>query len=239
MKRRNYRNNLKFITHGFSTCRENACALVEASKVLLDRGYHAQALSLSVLALEELGKLSFVDGLLFAKSNDYKAEAFTKSLKNHSHKLSALSLFSFLLLNIARTDPRFTNEVTFKKAFVIGIADLRDRGNVVFSLTNSKDFSGLDKWKQAGFYSQLSNNVFVKPSDAVSVELAESVYMFAWRATSTLDYLLSNGNLERYIKLAKKMRTKMSEDDHNSAGRLAEQIVNDLFSFEDNESSQE
>lgn len=45
------------------------------------------ALSLAVLALEELAKLHAIDGLLFAKKDDHKVEIFKKSLRSHSENL--------------------------------------------------------------------------------------------------------------------------------------------------------
>src|SRR5438105_12087331 len=101
MNKRPYRNNLEFVEEGFSACWKNSTDLVNAAKVLLDSGFHGHALSLSVLALEELGKLFCIDGLLFARGEDHKGEAYVKSLKSHSLKLSALSLLPLLLQRIA------------------------------------------------------------------------------------------------------------------------------------------
>src|SRR6266851_5564071 len=75
---RKYRNSLEFIERGFQACWHNAQDLVLASKKLIDGELHAPALSLAVLALEELAKLCAIDGLLFARHDDHKSEAFFK-----------------------------------------------------------------------------------------------------------------------------------------------------------------
>jgi len=78
-----YRNKLEFVESAFEACWKNTNDLIAAAKLLLDKGLHGIALSTAVLALEELGKLFCIDGLLFARSDYYKAEAYAKSLKSH------------------------------------------------------------------------------------------------------------------------------------------------------------
>jgi AbiV family abortive infection protein len=103
---RNYRANLAFVEAAFRACWGNAQDLVKGAKLLLDNGLHAQALSLSVLALEELGKLFCIDGLLFARTDDHKVAAFAKSLRSHALKLEAILMFPLFLGRIAAVDPR-------------------------------------------------------------------------------------------------------------------------------------
>ena len=107
MSKRNYRNNLEFVEASFTACWHNAQDLIKGAKVLLDNSLPAPALSLSVLALEELGKLFCIGGLLYARTDDDKAKAFAKSLKNHSIKLSAFEIFPALLGDIASADPGY------------------------------------------------------------------------------------------------------------------------------------
>ena len=236
MVRRHYRNSLDFVADAFRACWKNAQDLVNEAKLLLDHGHKARALSLSVLALEELGKLFCADGLLYARPDDHKAKAFAKSLKSHAAKLSALELLPLLLKNISSVDPRYNTEKRFIQAVVISAKDLKERGNAVFDLLDdSEGFSKLDHWKQVGFYSQPLENSFITPNEAVSKEIAEAVYMLAWRATTTLDFLLKNGNLKRYIDVAREIRGKMSEEQHEAVSKAGEQLANLLFPAEDTE----
>jgi AbiV family abortive infection protein len=229
VSKRNYRANLAFVESAFEACWRNAQDLVSGAKLLLDNERHAQALSLSVLALEELGKLFCIDGLLFARTDDHKAEAFAKSLKSHSVKLDALVLFPLLLGNLASVDPRYRTEARFAQALAISITDLKNRGNVVFSMLVNASFRSLDRWKQTGFYAQPTGNTFIAPASAVTPEVANSVYELAWRAETTLDFVLKGGNLKRYINSARAARAKLTEADHQKLEEMGEAMFVALF----------
>ena len=229
MAKRNYRANLDFIAEAFTASLENAEELVSAAKALGDSGHHATMLSLSVLALEELGKLFCIDGLLFARADDFKAKTFSKALKSHSVKLNAVELLPLLMLNIARTDPRYESEGRFKKALNVSAIDLNARGNTVLELLAGNGFQRLDEWKQFGFYSQPRGDTFVKPSVAVSKEISEAVYMLAWRSVTTLSFLFKEEGLKRYIGHAVEIRARLSEADHMKLQEEAANTVDDLF----------
>lgn len=237
MARRNYRNSLDFVADAFRACWENARNLVTEAKLLSEHGHKARALSLSVLALEEIGKLFCADGLLYARPDDHKAKAFAKSLKSHAAKLSALELLPLLLMNISSVDPRYSSEKRFMQAVVISVQDLKGRGNAVFDLLDDEGFTKLDHWKQVGFYSQPLDNCFITPNDAVKSEIAEAVFMLAWRATTTLDFLLKDGNLDRYIDVARSVRAKMSEEQHAAMSAAGEELANLLFPVEEEEAN--
>jgi len=229
MAKRNYRANLEFVESAFAACWRNAQDLVKGAKLLLDNDLHAQALSLSVLALEELGKLFCIDGLLYAHTGDDKADIFAKSLRNHAVKLDALTLFPALLGHIASVDPRYGTEPPFGQALVISIEDLQARGNAVLSLSRDQSFQTLDQWKQSGFYAQPQGNEFLAPASAVDSKLAQAVYNLAWRASSTLDFLFKQGNLERYTGNARSLRAKLTEADHQKIENAGRRVFEALF----------
>jgi len=104
--KRGYRNDLEFVEAGFRACWQNANDLIAGSKSLMQQGFHAPALSLAVLALEEVGKMCATDGLLFARPDDDKSKRFGKSQRDHDTKLGALSLIALFISNISRVDPR-------------------------------------------------------------------------------------------------------------------------------------
>ena len=78
------------------------------------------------------------------------------------------------------------------------------------------NFASLDSWKQRGFlvHEMSQQQQFVAPHDAVQPSLAKAVHHLAWRATTTLDFILKNGNLERYIENARSVRAALSEEQH-------------------------
>lgn len=239
MNKRNYRNTLNFITDGFRASWGNAQDLVGASKILLDSGFHAQSLSLSVLALEELGKLFCLDGLLFAKEDEPKVKKFKKSLRDHSTKLSAFELFPLFLKNIASQDPRFEVEHKFRKALDISINDLLRLGNNVLDLINEDTFHSLDALKQAGFYAHPNEitNIFLKPSQVINKDLALAIYELSWRASTTLDFLFKNDGLEKYIAKVEQFRSNLSEEDHQKLTQMAEELLKNQDQIDDQNSS--
>ena len=234
MKKQRYRNKLDFVEDAFQACWTNANDLIEAAKLLLDNELHGVALSMSVLAIEELGKLFCIDGLLFARSDDDKAKAYAKSLKRHSTKLSSFTLISFLLGNIAQVDPRLKSDPKFAQAIAISINDLKIKGNKVFDLLPNFSFQDLNSLKQQGFYAQPYGNVFKSPNKALTREVSQEIYELAWSAVTTLDFLLKDGNLQRYIKNARSIRGALTEEKHNELKEQAKHLSEMIFAT-DNE----
>lgn len=229
MKPRAYRNSLDFVKSAIAACRDSARDLVSSAKVLLDAGQHAQALSLSVLALEEMGKLCSVDGLLLAQPKDYKSDAFGKSLKSHSAKLNAVMMLPRFIEAIATIDSRYKTKPAFKQAVAIGVSDLKSRGLALMKVLSADNFQPLDKLKQEGFYTHLSGNGLVLPRDAVKSEVAIAVHGLAWRISSTIDFVLDDSSLERYMNFAAQIRREMSEVDFIFVDIESDKYLRQLF----------
>jgi hypothetical protein len=67
------------------------------------------------------------------------------------------------------------------------------------------------------------------PKDAIERDLAQCVYHLAWRATTTLDFLLKDGNLERYIERARGIRANLTEAQHQQLERMGAEEFKRLF----------
>ena len=237
--KRAYRNTLDYVESGFRACWRNAQDLVWASKSLLDSGFHAPVLSLAVLALEELGKLYYIDGLLFARHNDHKAATFAKASTSHSLKLTVFELFPLLLGNLSRADPRYGKEQSFALALAISLQNLKEDGKSVMMSLENGDFLGLDRWKQKGFYVRAADKGFIAPRDGVDPDFVKSVYRLAWRATTTLDFLLKGGNLDRYIENARAVRAVLTEKQHQELERIGAAFFDELFCMSGDNSDSE
>jgi AbiV family abortive infection protein len=233
--RRRYRNALSNVEAGFRACWSNANDLLRGADQLLESKLHAPALSLSVLALEELAKLSAIDGLLFARADDGKAEVFRKSTRSHSLKLSIFEMFPLMLHQLALVDPRYGSEERFNQAIATSISHLKEDGNAVMEELGSDAFQELDGWKQKGFYVTATGSGFSPPGDVVSEDLAKKVRQLAWRATTTLDFLLKEGNLERYFENAASIRSKLSEADHLDLEKRGQEMANSIFQLSEEE----
>lgn len=121
--------------------------------MLLDAKHHAVALSVSVLGMEEIGKMMFIDGLLFARSGDHKDENFRSGYRKHQWKLRFLDLFPMFVHSLAVVDPRYVTEDRFRLAMAISLSNLKqERARVAEGLGEGGDLTELDHWKQQGFY---------------------------------------------------------------------------------------
>lgn len=190
---------------------------------------HAPALSLSVLALEELGKLMALDGLLLARHEDAKSKHFKDASRSHEIKLKSISPLPLFLANLMRSDPRNSNNPAYAEANVINMHNLQRDGNALLATLGDEGFRGLDKYKQYGFYVSTTGKGLQPPRNNVDPELASLVYTLAWRATTSVDFLLKGGNLQRYIQQARDVRSKLTEAGHAQLERLAEQEAQRLF----------
>jgi AbiV family abortive infection protein len=228
-EKRRYGRSLEEVERGFLACWRNAQDLVLASKKLIDSGFHAPALSLAVLALEELAKLYAIDGLLFARRDDHKSEAFSKASRDHSFKLAVLEVFPLLIPNLAMADLRYGKEQAYHQALAISLSHLKDDGNAVMSRLKGTGFLALNEWKQQGFYVAASNTGLVSPFDAIEPSFARAVYQLAWRAITTLDFVLKDGNLERYIEKARSVRKALTDEQYRELERAGEEQFRKMF----------
>jgi AbiV family abortive infection protein len=231
-EKRRYRNSLEPVEAGFRACWRNANDLVAGSKNLIDQGLHAPGLSLAVLALEEIGKMCAIDGLLFARSDDHKSHRFGKSQRGHDIKLMGLGVLPFFIDNLSRVDPRREDQPAYAQVLAISLHQLQGDGNAVLQPMQEEGFTGLNKWKQRGLYVGIDGNAVVTPCETVDRKYAEAVYHFAWRAISTLDFVLKDGNLERYIEQARSIRDKLAERDHESFEQAGQRMAAILFDLD-------
>jgi len=202
------------VESGFRASLQNAQDLVSGSQSLISTGLHAQGLSLAVLALEELGKLYAIDGLLFARADDHKAAVFEKSERSHAIKLDILATLPLLIGHLAEADPRYGTEEAYNRALAVSMVELQRDVITVLSMLRTRSFAELDIWKQRGFYTEVSNTGFRAPRDAINAAFATVIYHLAWRATTTLDFILKGGNLDRYITRARSIRAALSDEEH-------------------------
>ena len=96
-RKQSYTSSMDILEAGFVACWHNIRDLVASAKLLKEHGKHAPALSLSVLALEEIGKLIALDGLLLAIQGDDKSKLHRKVSRSHKEKLLSLELLPLLL----------------------------------------------------------------------------------------------------------------------------------------------
>jgi AbiV family abortive infection protein len=228
-RRRNYRNSLEFVESGFRSCWKNASELVAASHAIFKMGHHAPAMGLSILAIEELGKLCAISGLLSAKPDDKKSEYFKKSQRDHAVKLGKFQVLPILIRIISRVDPRCQTDEGYARAVMINVRLLEEAGDRVLSELEESSFESLDRWKQKCFYASIQGGKLLASREIVSEQLSSEVLGLAWRSISALDFVLSEGNLERYFEVARIVRRTMTEREHQALEDASQKLVRELL----------
>jgi AbiV family abortive infection protein len=189
-------------------------------------------MSIGVLALEELGKATMIDGLLLAKPGDYKTEMFEKGHRQHPVKLMRIPGIHLWALVIARLDPRWGGNDPFQQAVAISVD--RDREvmkEVLAQLGSTEGFSALDSWKQRGFYVNASSGGSPQaPASAVPKDLATSVVLLARRLATLVDFVIRE-NYERYEQFGQTARKTMTEADHEEMQNAATNMVAEIIEY--------
>ena len=85
------------VLSAFEKAYESALANFEAASALADLNHLAALTSLTVLSLEEVGKMMLIDGLLFARTGDERYKRYPKGHLSHRMKLDALELYPLFL----------------------------------------------------------------------------------------------------------------------------------------------
>jgi AbiV family abortive infection protein len=227
-EKRKYRNGVKFVCDAIWACGRNAVDLSSAATNALSAGNHALALSIAVLALEELGKATMIDGLLFAKAGDHKTKVFEDGHRRHPKKLERVPALHMWLQKVALVDPRSASDDTFKQALQISYSMDREVLQRVSELLGpAHGFESLGKWKQRGFYVSVDGGGAAElPSQAVPRELADQVVLLAQRLAGSTDFILRE-NYELYRSMVERIRGKMTEQDHQSLENAAREAVKD------------
>lgn len=83
------------LAKGIYFCIQNARDLIEEAKILYHHGRHARAFSLSILALEELGKVEIITRYYLSPDSKKRMQEFVKDFKSHSSKQLTAILVHF------------------------------------------------------------------------------------------------------------------------------------------------
>jgi AbiV family abortive infection protein len=228
-KTRRFRNRLDVVFAGIAACRANAADLLASAHHLADLDAPAPALSLAVLALEEMGKLLFIDGLLFASATDHKAEAFQKGFRGHAWKLARLDVFPFAIRSFGSHSPRLQADSAYAERLIQTIRDYqRHRQALAHWIGDECDLAKLDDWKQKGFYVQQTGSGFATPRQAIDIRFSTAVLALADSVVLPIErYLEENG--AQYRDFADKIRSALTDEQWKLVTETAEREVEAIF----------
>ena len=222
-KKPKYIYPLNYLEDGFKRMPIATRDLVDASNVLLNQKAYAPALSLSIIALEECGKIFILDSLLFLrdKENNY----FKKSSISHKDKLVALQFSIPLLLNISKYDKRFKDAKTkrrFETAIRIGLKNLHEQYVELREKMPDSDIRQLDMMKQRGFYTDFYDNRFRTPSEGAEPEITFLANKLANSFIGNIEFIMNKEAVGGYLSFAKKIRGTLSTENWTKISCLLE-----------------
>lgn len=231
-----FERTANYISSGVAQATRNAVALCKDAKLLLDAGSYPRCLSLSVLAIEEVGKIVIIDSLVFAAVGDERAKGYVDGFGKHRDKLNAAAQFPLAIPYFFRFDTSRRDRERVREACAIGLrywSQAKKRlmhllGEESHTMTQwTADFTKLNRWKQAGFYvdQPKSGDAFVSPGD-VSRDLAESTYDVAWRMADGLNFLLSAGT-SHYAQWIERARRSLGIDGAKELREHVNSVVTD------------
>lgn len=155
------RLSIEEATDGMNAAIDNAKRLASDAELLLQNGRTATALSISILAIEEAGKVSIIRSLL--ASNDDQLKSHWKRYRDHKAKNVAWILPD-LVSRGART--------------LHGLREAADN--------EAEHAVVLEILKQLGLYTDfIGQRNWSKPADAIDEDLAESLLKVAWIMTKS------------------------------------------------------
>lgn len=227
--KRRFRNTSEQVVCAVEACLRNSVELGRAASEQLAANRPGLAVALTVLALEEIGKLLITDGLAFARPGDERAKKFEDALRSHRTKLEVLDLFPFAVPYFAQFDRRYATEERFTQAIAISLYHTKSsRDELQKWLGDNWSFQDLDRWKQKGFYAHLSNGVtLMAPNDAIDQEFAETLVKFGNVLINFVDFPLRN-SFDRYREMLDSVRSSWSEAEYI---KLQERVQNGLKEF--------
>jgi AbiV family abortive infection protein len=223
-----YSYSTDFVLDAFCKAYETAEANYRAAAALKEKGLWGPATSLAVLALEEVGKMCLIDGLLFARGGDERHRAFTKGHRMHAAKLDRLELFPLFLDYLTTIDPRQKEEV-YGQTMIAVLSDLKRRRQAVADLHGHPFLLGaLDELKQKGFYSHNVGVSCFSNQEGIPQPLAEAIVALAWRVTGALQFVLGP-NLDAYKQRVISLRSKMDDTKLAEIRKLVAADLETLF----------
>ncbi|HXF81420.1 MAG TPA: AbiV family abortive infection protein [bacterium] len=197
---------------GISNCRRNSFALLRGADILLRNGHFPAALSLAVLALEEIGKMMHIDSLVFAKAGDERDAAFQAAFRSHPKKLEAINGFPYFLAYLATFKPKWAEDNVYVQQLRSVEIAFREQLTNVMKLLGLRSLSDFDGWKQRGFYTSLNpNGVTEGPSDAIDDAKARPVVAFSGLVVESMDWIFEL-NFERYKAFVLQARGVVSDE---------------------------
>lgn len=180
-----------FMLGAFSKAYESAISNYDAAVALAESGRHAQATSIAIAALEEIGKMMLIDDLLFARTGGKRYQRHYKDGQLAHHvKLDALELYPHFLNSLTTADPR-RNEMGYKHMMATVCSHFVTKRQKLADLVREDFvFLHLGALKQQGLCSHEADRAVRANRDAVDLEVSKATLALAGCMADTLRLVL-------------------------------------------------
>lgn len=195
----------------FSKAHESAISNYDAAVALAESGRHAQATSIAIAALEEIGKMMLIDDLLFARTGGERYQRHYKDGRlAHHGKLDALELYPHFLNSLTTADPR-RNEMGYKHMMATVCSHFNTKRQKLADLVREDFvFLHLGALKQQGLCSHEADRAVRANREAVNLEVAKAILALTGCITDTFRLVLGP-SLEHYRILFRDLHEKGHE----------------------------
>ena len=193
-------------------CLDNARNLAAEAEILRTRDHYERSLSLGILALEEIGKLVYINCLAFSLTESTHRKSFDNIRKQHHAKLFALHVYPLLLVQFAGLDNRIVVDEEWKEE-LHGI--VQDFQKCLIALEpwigSLENIDELHKWKQRAFYVDFDRqHGFLAPSE-IHLDFADDVLRLVHLVVRGLDFVVAD-NLDRYREAISAIRSTVTSE---------------------------
>jgi AbiV family abortive infection protein len=230
MNRRRFRSTTKQVVEAVRACLTNAIDLSRAASEQNQQGRPGLGIALSVLALEELGKLILTDGLAFAQPGDERANRFESALRGHKTKLEVLDLFPFWVPYFAGLDERFSSERPRQTRHRNSCEERHGYPRRAQEVARSG--VGVHRPRSveaAGFLrAPMERTHLVAPNSTLDPQLAAKLTTLACQLVNLVDFPLRD-SFDRYEDMLASIRSAWSESEYRIVQRRVEEALDEMF----------
>lgn len=225
-----------FMLDAFSKAYESAISNYDAAVALAESGRHAQATSIAIAALEEIGKMMLIDDLLFARTGGerYQRHYYKDGQLAHHVKLDALELYPHFLNSLTTADPR-RNEMGYKHMMATVCSHfVTKRQKLVDLVREDFVFLHLGALKQQGLCSHEADRAVRANREAVDLEVSKAIVALAGCITATFRLVLGP-SLDHYRILFRDLQEKGHETYLETIRGEATEIFKGVFGLLEDE----
>ena len=202
------------VVEGLRLCLENAGKLVQEAGLLYNAGHLERALSLSVLALEELGKLVCINGLAFSLAAGKRGEhSFNYVRRTHQAKLSALYSYPLIIFQFAGLDEELLQaDLDTKKVNRLVQDFYRHLERLEPWIGGVDNLESLNQWKQRALYVDYDDETGFTVPGGFDPKMVLAVQELAGQMVEGFNSILLV-NLGRYREAIRAIRRTLTQEE--------------------------